>query len=68
MKKYRPHKYSPKAWRKTPQMTGDYDFDASITHTKNKDAKGKIETHLLSEEAYGPRTNYGGYSGYSGDD
>jgi len=67
-KGYRNHDLAPKPWQGVANMTGDYDFDASIQHCKNKSVPHKLKTHLLSEEPYGPRTGYSGYNGYSGDD
>lgn len=62
------HSYAPKAWRSTSNITGDYDLDSTIQRSKNKAVPSRLETHLLSDEPYGPRTGYNGYSGYSGDD
>ena len=49
-------------------MTGDYDLDASIMHSHSKALPGKLSTHTIKNEPYGPKTGYDGYSGYSGDD
>jgi len=62
------HYAAPKAWRHTPNMTGDYDLDASIMHSHSKALPGKLSTHTIKNEPYGPKTGYDGYSGYSGDD
>ena len=67
-KGYRNHTMAPKAWRRTANLTGDYEMDASILHSKNKSVPDKLKTHLLSQEPYGARTGYDGYHGYSGDD
>jgi hypothetical protein len=40
------HQCCPKAWRQTPDMTGDYDFDASIMHSGNRDMASKLRQHL----------------------
>lgn len=62
------HTVAPKAWRHTPNMTGDYDLDASIMYNNNKALPSKLPQHLISEEgAYGPH-RYSGYNGYKGDD
>jgi hypothetical protein len=61
------HQLAPKLWRHTENLTGDYVFDASIAHCKNPDMKHKLGQHII-REGYGPRTNYSGYSGLSGDD
>jgi hypothetical protein len=60
------HQCAPKAWRKTANVTGDYDFDASIQHA-NADGKRKLQEHVATS-SYGYRTGYNGYSGLAGDD
>lgn len=67
-KGFRNHTAAPRDWRHTANLTGDYEMDASIASCRNKSVPGKLKTHLLSEEPYGPRSNYSGYRGYSGDD
>jgi len=63
------HTFAPSIWRRTPNITGDYEMDASIVHCKNKAVPSKLRMYLLTDEpGYGPRTGYDGYSGYSGDD
>ena len=63
------HKCSPKDWRKTPMITGDYDMDATIMHNNNKDVPKRLALYTKkNSNAYGPRTAYNGYDGYSGDD
>jgi hypothetical protein len=62
------HKFCPKNWRHTHNITGDYVFDASIEHCKNPDMARKLASHVSKEYSYGGRTNYGGYSGMGGDD
>ncbi len=64
---YRNHTAAPEIWRRTPNITGDYEMDASIVHCKNKSVPGKLQSHLLNDSPYGPRTAYDGYSGYKGD-
>lgn len=62
------HTVAPKIYRHTPNITGDYDLDASIMHGKHSPAmESKLKTHR-SETVYGPKTGYDGYQGYSGDD
>lgn len=62
------HSCAPKSWRHTPNITGDYDMDASIMHSNSKALPSKLETHVISDSgAYGPH-RYNGYSGYKGDD
>ena len=63
------HNCAPKEWRRTPRVTGDYDFDESIMRNGNKDMARKLKMYRLTDEpGYGPRTGYNGYSGYSGDE
>jgi hypothetical protein len=62
------HNCAPKAWRKTPIITGDYDLDASITHGRHSPAmKHKLKDHT-GDTIYGEKTGYDGYKGYSKDD
>jgi hypothetical protein len=62
------HIFAPKLWRKTPNITGDYDFDSSICHCKNSEGQSKVEMHTAYGNAYHPITGYHGYNNYSGDD
>ncbi len=63
------HECAPQEWRRTPNITGDFDFDESMMRSKNKDMQARIKLYTLTDESgYGPRTGYRGYSGYSGDD
>lgn len=63
------HKCAPKAWRGVPNMTGDYDLDATILHRTNGDMAKKIQSHLSNPRGvYGSRTAYSGNSGNHGDD
>lgn len=60
---------SPKGWHDVPQVTGDYDLDATILHRSNKDLPARLALYVKHRvNAYGPRTSYNGYHGYSGDD
>jgi hypothetical protein len=62
------HTVAPKMYRNTPNITGDYDLDASIMHGKHSPAmESKLKGHV-KETVYGPKTGYDGYQGYSGDD
>jgi len=50
----------PDDWNHTPNMTGDFEFDGSIQHCKNRDMRGKLEDHLAgSAAAYTINTAYG---------
>lgn len=65
---YANHTVAPSSWRRTSNITGDYEMDASILHCKNKSVPAKIKDHVApSGPGYGPLTAYDGYSNYSGD-
>jgi hypothetical protein len=63
---------SPKPWHAVPKVTGDFDLDATIMHRNNSDMASRLQTYVRqtrgSAGSYGPRSNYTGYSGNSGDD
>lgn len=59
------HQVAPKAWRIVPKVTGDYDLDASIGHSPNKDMAKKLSMYV-TRSSYGPKTGYDAYG--SGDD
>jgi len=63
------HECAPPEWRKTPNVTGDSDFDESLRRSKNADVPGRIKLYVTRdpELAYGNLTGYSGYSGYHGD-
>jgi len=60
------HICAPRDWRKLPNLTGDYDLDATIQHRSNPDMIERLKTHLR-RGAYGPITGYGAYANYMGD-
>lgn len=63
------HTCAPKGWRGVPNVTGDYDLDATIMHRSNKDMAQRLKQHIAAPApTYGPRTSYHGYSGNHGDD
>lgn len=63
------HQCAPRGWRHVPDLTGDYDLDATIAHRNNKDLPHRLANYTKKKvNAYGPRTGYNGYHGYSGDD
>lgn len=62
------HECAPDHWHTTPNMTGDYDMDATIMHSKNSDMPHKLKQYLAPKPAYRPRTGYRSYKGYHGDD
>jgi hypothetical protein len=62
------HAVAPKPWREVPCVTGDYDIDGTIAHCGNSDMPARLNLYVTRRgTAYGPRTGYGGYRGYSGD-
>jgi D-alanyl-D-alanine carboxypeptidase len=63
------HDCAPKAWRHTPKVSGDYDLDETIHHRNNSDLPHRLNLYVKrSQNAYGAKTGYDGYHGYSGDD
>lgn len=63
------HHYAPKEWRSVPNLTGSHELDGAIQKNPNKDMKHRLDFYLDREQnAYGPKTGYSGYHGYSGDD
>jgi hypothetical protein len=63
------HSCAPKAWRGVPNVTGNYDLDATIMHRSNRDIPARLKLHLASAApTYGPRTSYHSYSANHGDD
>ncbi len=63
------HECAPKEWRKTPNLTGDYDLDETIMHRHNGDMPKRLKVYTKdSKVSYGNKTGYNGYRGYSGDD
>lgn len=81
-KKCSPHQCAPQEWRMTPNLTGDFELDASIMHATAKRVRTDLVHHVKADglwnsiaagepgehKTYGPRTNYQGYDGYHGDD
>jgi len=61
---------APPEFRRTPVITGSFELDAVIAANGNKDIPARLKTHCpnIQETAYGERTGYNGYSGYSKDD
>lgn len=62
------HQCAPKGWRRVPNVTGDYDLDASIAHSPNKDMAKKLDLYTTRRGAYGYRTGYSPYGPVAGDD
>lgn len=51
------HQCAPKPWRQVPNLTGDYDLDATILHRKNRDMAARLAQHISGPAGagYGPR-------------
>jgi hypothetical protein len=60
------HDCGPKAWRNVPNVTGDYDLDATILHRNNPNLPARLKLYVKTKlKSYGPK----GYAGYGpGDD
>jgi hypothetical protein len=56
------HDCGPKDWADVPNITGDYDLDATILHRENPDLPERLELYV-KRPTYGPRTAYTGYRG-----
>jgi hypothetical protein len=50
---------APKGWHDVPNVTGDYDLDATILHRSNSDLPQRLRLYT-KVNAYGYRTGYGG--------
>lgn len=61
------HTCAPKDWRGVPNLSGDYDLDATIMHRDNASLPSRLNQHLRRGGSYGPGTGYNAYSGYSKD-
>lgn len=61
---------APKAWHNVPNLTGDYDLDATILHRKNPNLPKRLALYVKSRpKAYGQTSGYNAYHAYSrGDD
>lgn len=61
------HECAPAPWRDVPDVTGDYDLDATIMHRENKALPARLALYTRRGRTGGPLTAYSGYHGYSGD-
>jgi hypothetical protein len=63
------HECAPKDWRTVPDVSGDYDLDATIMHRDNPNLPDRLNLYVKRGRgpAYGPLTGYNGYHGYGGD-
>jgi len=55
----------PNEWNSTPCICGLYTMDAVIKKSRNADVPSRLKLYTESETAYGNRTAYNGYQGYS---
>ena len=63
------HQLAPRDWRIVPNITGDFDLDASILFREDKDLPDRLALYVRHQKlTYGPRTGYSSSHGYSGDD
>lgn len=69
------HMCAPKEFRRTPNLTGSFELDKTIHQNPNKNMRDRLafyagvqSGHHRDNQGYGPRTNYDGYDGYSGDE
>ena len=59
LKGYAHHQCCPADWKQTANMTGSYELDAMIEHTKNKDMADRLRDHLADgQTAYSIRNGY----------
>ncbi len=56
------HQCAPRGWHDVPDVTGDYDLDATILHRHDKDLPHRLELYT-KRASYGKRTGYSGYRG-----
>lgn len=62
------HLCAPKPWKDVPNVTGDYDLDATILRRHNTDLPHRLALYTKTGgQTSGPLTGYNGYHGYSGD-
>lgn len=64
------HTCAPPAWRRVPNLTGDYDLDATIAHRGNHNLPARLSMYTTRRgSAYGPHTGYDSYgTALGGDD
>lgn len=61
------HECAPKDWRDVPNLTGDYDLDATIEHRNNTDMPRRLAMYTTRGRSYGHTSAYNGYRNYHGD-
>jgi hypothetical protein len=62
------HSCAPKPWKDVPNVTGDYDLDATILHRHNADLPHRLALYTKTGGgSYGPLTGYSAYHNYRGD-
>ena len=57
---------APKPWKDVPNVTGDYDLDATIMNRDNVDLPHRLALYTKGQ-VYGPLTGYNAYHNYRGD-
>lgn len=64
------HDCAPGPWKKVPNVTGDYDLDATILHRRNPDMAHRLNQHIARAGGgnYVHRTMSSGNHGNHGDD
>lgn len=67
------HSVCPAEFRRTPNITGNFELDAVIHANKNPDMQSRLalyagDARISGSLSYGPRTAYDGYDGYGGDE
>lgn len=66
------HMCAPQEFRRVPNITGSFEMDRVIWGNSNPNMKDRLKFYCGDSRefsrAYGPRTNYDGYDGYSGDE
>lgn len=63
------HQMCPREFKSVPDLTGSFELDQVIQRNSNADVPKRLDFYLdRGNNAYGPKTGYSGYHGYSGDD
>ena len=63
------HECCPPEFRSVHEFTGHHELDAVIEANQNRDIPHRLQLYLRTGDSpYGPRTNYNGYDGYTGDE
>lgn len=68
MEGFHEHVCAPKSLRSNQDITGSPELDAEIARNPNRVMPARLAMYLTHTDAYGPRSAYNGYRGYSGDE